>query len=107
MAARLRHQRSSRDCGREAELQDVIVDLHTRLKKLGRIAMPDAYEEELGAIEAVAAPYAIALLYEVRRLERLFRGCQQRAVRSVRRSTFATARRQQTRRGLCGGGGDA
>lgn len=108
MAAKLRHQRSLRHdehtepgFGREAELQDVIEAVEARLAQLGRITTPDMFEETLGAIEAVAAPYAIAFLYEVRRLERLLReSALQRTMRAARRSTFATGRRRRARRGL-------
>jgi hypothetical protein len=108
MATKFRHQRSLRhdelmepDFGREAELPNVIEDVEARLAKLGRITTPDVFEETLGAIQAVGAPYAIALLYEVRRLERLLRQTQaQRTIRGARRSTFATGRRRRKRRGM-------
>jgi hypothetical protein len=88
MAARLRHQRSSArpdqlskpDFCREAELQELIEAVEARLAKLRRITTPDVFEERLGEIEAVAGPYAIAFIYEIRRLEQLL-SAQQRSGR--------------------------
>lgn len=78
IASTLRHQRSPVHLdrlnepafGREAELQEVLDDLEARLASIGGIGIPDVFEEKLAAIEAVAAPYAIALFYEIRRLEK-------------------------------------
>lgn len=79
IASSLRHQRflihldrrNEPAFGREAELQEVIDDLEARLASIGGIGIPDVFEKELAAIEALAAPYAIALFYEIGRLGRL------------------------------------
>lgn len=71
----LRHQRSSEGgpgFGRESELQEVIQDVEQRLASIARIRTPE-YDEKLGQVEAVAAPYVISFLYEIRRLETLLR----------------------------------
>ncbi len=103
VAATLRHQRSLRrdtlgqsGFGRDAELQAVIAQVEERLAKLRRITRSDPFDEKLAAIEAIAAPYAIALLYEVRRLERLLCERQQRSGHRARRS--------RARRGMRRGG---
>jgi len=56
---------------REPELEEVIVDLERRLTAIEPITTRD-YDEQLTVIEALAAPYAIAFLYEIRRLEAVF-----------------------------------
>ncbi len=53
---------------REPELEEVIVDLEQRLPDIEKIATRED-DDRLAAIEALAAPYAIAFLYEIRRLE--------------------------------------
>ena len=73
--ATLRHQRSSNEtCGgldREYELQEVLQLMEKRLAGLARIRTAAEYDEQLDALEAVAGPYAIAFVYEIRRLEQL------------------------------------
>jgi hypothetical protein len=73
--APLRHQRSSKETrrgfGREYELQEVIQHIEVRLARLARIRTRAEHDEQLDAVEAVAGPYAIAFVYEIRRLEQL------------------------------------
>lgn len=83
--ARLRHQRSDDGCpgfGREFELQQVMTDIAKRLARLDRVRTRE-HDDHLGVVEGVAAPYALALFYEVRRLETLLR--KVRLLRRARR----------------------
>ncbi len=80
--AALRHQRSYESgpgFGREHELQEVIQDVEKRLAAIARIRTPE-YDDKLSQVEAAAAPYVIAFLYEIRRLETLLAGVQQRRI---------------------------
>jgi hypothetical protein len=73
--AKLRYQRSDDGgpgFGREFELQQVIADIGRRLATIASIKTRE-YDDHLDVIEAAAAPYALALYYEVRRLETLLR----------------------------------
>lgn len=69
----LRHQRSYEPgpgFGREDELQEVIQEVEKRMAAIARIRTPE-YDDKLCQVEAVAAPYAIAFVYEIRRLQAL------------------------------------
>lgn len=56
--------------GRECELREVISEIEARLSEIQRIRTRD-YDDKLAVIEADAAPYVIAFVYEIRRLEQL------------------------------------
>lgn len=71
----LRYQRSTDGgpgFGREFELQQVMAEIGRWLAAISRINTRE-YDDHRDVIEAAAAPYAIALYYEVRRLETLLR----------------------------------
>jgi hypothetical protein len=71
VAATLRHQRSG-GFNREVELQEVIAAIEARLASIAPIRSRE-FDDKLDAIERQAAPYALAFLYEIRRLEKLLR----------------------------------
>jgi hypothetical protein len=56
--------------GREHELQEVIAGIEARLAEIKRTKTRE-YDDKLAVIEADAAPYALAFVYEIRRLEHL------------------------------------
>jgi hypothetical protein len=69
--AELRHRRrgdtSTADAlavGRDLALHEVIVAVEARLTQLDSIQAPASYDAALAVAEALAAPYAIALIYE-------------------------------------------
>jgi hypothetical protein len=98
--ATFRYQRSD-DGGpgfcREFELQQVIADIGRRLATIARIRTRE--HDDLDVIEAAAAPYALALYYEVRRLETLLR--RERFLRRARRTlTLGGSRRRRANLGV-------
>jgi hypothetical protein len=97
-AALLRHQQSD-GYGREAELQEVITAIEARLASIDHIRTRE-HDDQLDAIEALAAPYTLAFLYEIRRLERLLRRRFASTIRGARRTLKCAIRRQR----LIGGG---
>jgi hypothetical protein len=97
-AALLRHQRSD-GYGREAELQEVIATIEARLAGIDDIRTRE-HDDKLDAIEALAAPYAFAFVYEIRRLERLLRRRFASTVRGAQRTLGCAIRRRR----LTGGG---
>jgi hypothetical protein len=67
-AQRAACRKTSASFEREPELEEVIVDLERRLTEIEPITTRD-YDDRLAVVEALAAPYAIAFLYEIRRLD--------------------------------------
>lgn len=55
---------------RDPELEDVLRDLETRSANIEHIRTRD-YDDDLAVVEALAAPYALAFLHEIRRLDRM------------------------------------
>lgn len=96
--ALLRHQRSD-GYGREAELHEGIAAIEARLASIEHITTRE-YDDQLDAIETLAAPYALAFLSEIRRLEKLLRRRFASTVRAARRTLGFAIRR---RRLLAGG----
>lgn len=95
----LRHQRSD-GYGREAELHEVIAAIEARLSSIAHIRTRE-YDDKLYAIEALAAPYALAFVYEIRRLERLVHRRFASTVRGAGRTLGFAIRRKRL------AGGDA
>jgi hypothetical protein len=63
---------------RDYELQDVLDAVAARLRAIEHVRTPD-HDDRLSEIEAEAAPYALAFLYEIGRLDEL-------VIKSARRS---------------------
>ena len=55
---------------RDPELEEVLQDLEGRLAEIEHIRTRD-YDERLAVVEALAAPYALAFLHEIRRLDEM------------------------------------
>lgn len=53
---------------RDPELEDVLRDLEQRLQEIEHIHTRE-YDDKLAVVEALAAPYALAFLHEIRRLD--------------------------------------
>ena len=64
--------------GRDPELEDVLADLERRLQTIEHLRAR-AYDDKLAVVEELAAPYALAFLHEIRRLDRLVRPRQSRS----------------------------
>lgn len=62
---------------RDPELQGVLTDLEERLADL-ESGRRRTYDVKLAVVEALAAPYALAFLHEIRRLDVLLRRCRRR-----------------------------
>lgn len=90
VAATLRYQRDG--FGRETELQDVITAIEKRLASIAHIRTRE-YDDKLGAIEQHAAPYALAFVSEIRRLEKLLRRDFRRTLSGARRTLLRGGRR--------------
>jgi hypothetical protein len=58
--------------GRDPELEDVLTDLEERLAAIEHVRSR-AYDDQLSVVEALAAPYALAFLHEIWRLDALLR----------------------------------
>jgi len=80
--------------GRDAELRAVIFDIEERLARIQDVRTRE-FDDQLAAIEAVAAPYALAFLVELRRLERLLRRRFSRTVGESRRTIGYAIRRRR------------
>ena len=57
---------------RDPELEDVLRDLEERMAAIAQVR-GRAYDDQLAVVEALAAPYALAFLHEIRRLDTLLR----------------------------------
>lgn len=57
---------------RDPELEDVLIDLEERLAAIEHVRSRQ-YDDQLCVVEALAAPYALAFLHEIRRLDALLR----------------------------------
>lgn len=68
---------------RDPELEEVLTRLEERLRAVERLRAT-SYDDELGLVERLAAPYALAFLYEIRRLDALC-GELQRAPHGARK----------------------
>lgn len=68
---------------REPELEDVLRDLEARLAEIAHIRTRE-YDDKLAVVEALAAPYALAFVYEIRRLDELLLKRRKRAARKRR-----------------------
>ncbi|HEX6641521.1 MAG TPA: hypothetical protein VF215_10440 [Thermoanaerobaculia bacterium] len=55
---------------RDPELEDVLTDLEEQLAAIEHVRSRD-YDDKLAVVEALAAPYALAFLHEIRRLDAL------------------------------------
>lgn len=53
---------------RDPELEDVLRDLEERLAEIAHVRSRE-YDDKLSVVEALAAPYALAFLHEIRRLD--------------------------------------
>ena len=53
---------------RDPELEDVLRDLEARLQAIAHVRTRE-YDDKLAVVEALAAPYALAFLHEIRRLD--------------------------------------
>lgn len=53
---------------RDPELEDVLRDLEARLADIAHIKTRE-HDDKLAVVEALAAPYALAFLHEIRRLD--------------------------------------
>jgi len=80
--------------GRDPELEDVLKDLEERLRTIEH-TRARSYDDELAVIEVLAAPYALAFLHEIRRLDRL---CVKQ--RSVVQSADTADHESQSRRSI-------
>lgn len=63
-------RRGAETVARDPELEDVLVDLEDRLRAIEHVRTRE-YDDHLAVVEALAAPYALAFLHEIRRLDRL------------------------------------
>lgn len=63
--------------GRDYELQDVLDDVDARLKSIENIRTRE-HDDHLAVIQAIAAPYALALVHEIHRLDELVIGLRRR-----------------------------
>lgn len=70
--------------GRDPELEDVLQDLEARLAAIATIRTRE-YDDKLAVVEAYAAPYALAFLHEIRRLDVLLRASSRKPRSSKRR----------------------
>lgn len=100
ITAPLRQQRFE-GFGRESELYEVIAAIEARLAGIAHIRTRE-YDDNLDAIEAQAGPYALAFLYEIRRLERLLWRGLARTLDGARRTVLRSSRRRRL-----SAGGDA
>lgn len=64
MAAR----RAAAALRRDPELEEVLADFEERLRAIEHVRTRE-YDDTLAVVEALAAPYAIAFLHEIRRLD--------------------------------------
>jgi hypothetical protein len=64
--------RRAADERRDPELEDVLTDLEERLAAIEHVRSRE-YDDQLSVVEALAAPYALAFLHEIRRLDALLR----------------------------------
>jgi hypothetical protein len=69
---------------RDPELEDVLRDLEGRLEEIAHIRTRE-YDDKLAVVEALAAPYALAFLHEIRRLDSMLLKRRKRALRKRRR----------------------
>ena len=60
--------RSAAILRRDPELEDVLRELEARLAEITHIRTRD-YDDKLSVVEALATPYALAFLHEIRRLD--------------------------------------
>ena len=70
---------------RDPELEGVLKDLEMRLTGISEVRTRD-YDDKLAVVEAVAAPYALAFLHEIRRLDKLLCKLPGRRRKARRRS---------------------
>lgn len=59
---------------RDPELADVLADIQERLRDIEQHVRTPEYDEKLAIVEAHAAPYALAFLHEIRRLDKMLLG---------------------------------
>lgn len=67
--------------GRDYELQDVLSRIAASLGTAEQIGTPEEHDERLSSIEAEAAPYVLALLLEIQRLDAIVINLRRRRVR--------------------------
>jgi len=79
-----RHRQRADLLGRDYELQDVLDACERDLKAIGLIDGPER-DEQLAVAEAAAAPWVLALVGEIWRLERIIIRSQRRDTRRRRR----------------------
>lgn len=60
--------------GREHELELVLAGIAAELEAIDRLNGPE-HDIALARVEALAAPYALAFIYEIQRLDALRCGC--------------------------------
>jgi hypothetical protein len=65
---------------RDPELEDVLADLEERLREIEHVRTRE-YDDKLAVVEALAGPYALAFLHEIRRLDNMVRRRQRRRAR--------------------------
>jgi hypothetical protein len=53
---------------RDPELEEVLADIEERLAAIAHVRTRE-YDDQLAVVEALAAPYALAFLHEIRRLD--------------------------------------
>ncbi|MEK6373214.1 MAG: hypothetical protein AABO58_11005 [Acidobacteriota bacterium] len=63
----------------------MLIDLEERLAAIEQHVRTRGYDDQLAVVEALAAPYALAFLYEIRRLDALLRPRSRRAAKKHQR----------------------
>jgi hypothetical protein len=76
---------SARTLRRDPELEDVLEDLEKRLAEIEHVRTRE-YDDQLSVVEALAAPYALAFLHEIRRLDALLFKRRRRGAKTKRRT---------------------
>lgn len=69
---------------RDPELEDVLRDLEEQLQEIEHIRTRE-YDDKLAVVEALAAPYALAFLHEIRRLDDMLLARRRRTKRRQQR----------------------